>query len=99
MNRPANNPLDPIASAMSHFKAAMPRPRPIRSEPDAEMSQSTVAWKCLDQVWRDLVADGADPSALHELVIHTVNYVQAEARIMVFSDLAALHKRTKGGGV
>jgi hypothetical protein len=96
MTQPANKPFDPMTSIMSHFDGALRKARGEQQEKEEEMSQSAVAWKCLDQVWRDLVFDGADSDALHELVIHTVNYVQAEARLMVFSDLAALHKRTKG---
>ena len=75
-----------------------PRPEPIREVDPENMSQGTLSWLCATQVWDELVRDGADPASLHELVIHAVNYLQHEARMMALSDFAGLLRKTGGGG-
>ena len=73
-------------------------PMPSKNEQpeDTGMSRGNVAWMAVENAWNELVDGGADPDALHELMIHAVNYCQHEARVMSFHDFSVL-RRVMGG--
>ena len=65
-------------------------------EQDTGMSRGNVSWMSVENTWNELVDGGADPDALHELIVHAINYVPHEARGMSFHDFAVL-RRVMGG--
>ena len=68
----------------------------VGADDDTGMSRGNISWMAVENAWNELVDGGADPDALHELIVHAINYVQHEARVMSFHDFAVL-RRVMGG--